>query len=184
LTMFGHLPVESLMDLVEGTAAPSARAHAASCELCRGRVAEVAEAWTMAFDPGVPEPSPLYWESFRRQVGRRIEGEGSGGWRPRWLLPLVAAAGLLVALPVMRMSRSAPSPAPESVGALPAWSALPPADEDDGLEVLRAVATADSDLAAGFERRGVQEMLLDLSDEESQALAETLRAKVGKGGAL
>lgn len=182
--MLAHLSEETLMDVVDGTASPGAREHAASCESCRARVAEAAEAWGLAADSVVPEPSPLYWEAFRRQVGRRIEGERRpGAWRPAWLLPLAAAAAaLLVALPVVRSPRAVPSPSPLAV-VLPAWSALPPTEEDDGLEVLRAVATADADLAAGFERAGVQEMLSDLSDEESRVLAERLKAEVDQGGA-
>lgn len=183
--MFAHLAEETLMDVVDGTASPAAREHVGSCERCRTRVADAAEAWAEAGDSGVPEPSPLYWASFRRQVGRRIEGERRpGAWRPVWLLPVAAAAGLLVALPVIRSPRSLPSPSPGFLPALPAWSALPPVEEDEGLEVLRAVATTDSEVAAGFERGSTLEMLSDLSDEESQALAERLRSGVSKGGAL
>jgi len=75
--------------------------------------------------------------------------------------------------------------APTQAPVLPAWSALPPADEDPGLEVLRAVASVDADIASAFDRNpAVQDLLSDLSDEESQALAETLRARVGRGGEL
>jgi len=183
--MFAHLPEETLMDVVDGTAGPAAREHVASCQSCRTWVAGAAEAWARASDSGVPEPSPLYWASFRRQVGRRIEGERRpGAWRPVWLLPVAAAAALLVALPAIRWPHSSPSPSPGLLPALPAWSALPPAEKDDGLEVLRAVATNDPEVAAGFERGNLLEMLSDLSDEESRALAEQLRSDVGKGGAL
>jgi hypothetical protein len=177
--MFGHLPEETLMDVVDGTADPRAREHVVACEACGSRVAEAAMAWSMAQASEVPEPSPLYWEAFRRQVGRRIQGEGRRQW-VRFLVPLAAAAGLVVAL---TRPLSAPMPmvssVPVAASVLPAWSALPAADDDPGFEVLQAVASSGSDLASSYERGSVQELLSDLSDEESQALAERLKTDGG-----
>ena len=181
MTMFGHLPEETLMDVVDGTAAPRAREHVAGCEACRTRVAEAAEAWTLAEGSDVPEPAPLYWEAFRRQVDRRIQGEGRRHWL-RLLVPLAAAAGLMVALP--RVKSRVPVPEPSAAAVLPAWSALPAAEDDPGLEALQAIASADSDLAASYERSGIPELLSDLSDEENQALAERLKADGAKLGSL
>ena len=90
----------------------------------------------------VPEPPPLYWEAFRRQVGRRSRpkprpwrtvgpvrpGDGSSQW-PR--------GGLLVVfVPTARRGLVEPTPRPVSsrLGALPA------AADDAGLEVLQALA--------------------------------------------
>jgi hypothetical protein len=130
----------------------------------------------------VPEPSPLYWEAFRRQVGRRIQGEGRRTWL-RFLVPLAAAAGLVVAL---TRPPSAPSNSlvPVAASVLPAWSALPAAEDDPGFEVLQAVASSGSDLASSYERGSVQELLSDLSDEESQALAERLKSDGVMAGTL
>jgi hypothetical protein len=178
--MFGHLPEETLMDVVDGTAAPSAREHVAGCEACRARVDEAAQAWALAETSDMPEPSPLYWEAFRRQVDRRIEGEGKRQWL-HFLVPLAAAAGLLVALP---LKSPAPVPQPSLAAVLPAWSALPAAEDDPGLEALQAMTSADSDLASSYERSGIQEMLSDLSDEENEALADRLRAGGAKVGSL
>jgi hypothetical protein len=148
-------------------------------------VAEAAEALALAAEADVPEPPALYWEAFRRQVGRRLEEESRPTFRAAyWLLPLAAAAGLVLALLAMRPPGAVPSPSPADVAVLPAWSALPPAEEDEGLEVLQAVATAEPDLVTGFERNGLQEMLLDLSDEESRAIVEGLKADVNGGGRL
>jgi hypothetical protein len=171
--MFGHLPEETLMDVVDGTADPRAREHVGACETCGSRVAEAAMAWSLAQASEVPEPSPLYWEAFRRQVGRRIEGEGHRQWL-RFLVPLAAAAGLVVTL---TRPPSAPSlsSVPVATGVLPAWSALPAAEDDPGFEVLQAVASGGSDLASSYDRGSVQELLSDLSDDESQALAERLK---------
>ncbi len=99
----------------------------------------------------------------------------------RFLVPLAAAAGLLVALP--RVKSPAPVPSP-SAAVLPAWSALPAAEDDPGLEALRAIALGDSDLAASYERSSIPELLSDLSDEENQALAERLKANGAKLGSL
>jgi hypothetical protein len=180
--MSRHLSEETLMDLVDGTAPSAARDHVAACEGCRARVAEAAEAWNIAQASAVPEPPDLYWEAFRRQVGRRIEGGGGGRapWRPLWLLPLAAAAGL-TALAVVRSPQAVPSPAPSVLEVLPAWSALPAPEDDEGLAALQAVAATGSDLAAGLERPGVHGILASLSDEESRALAERLRSDLQEG---
>ena len=53
---------------------------------------------------------------------------------------------------------------------LPAWSALPPADQDAGLAVLEGLDIADADLSAVDGERGVVESLADLSDEESRCV--------------
>ncbi|HSD27854.1 MAG TPA: hypothetical protein VLL75_11170 [Vicinamibacteria bacterium] len=185
MTMSGHVSDELLLDVVDATAPAAAREHVAGCEACRARVAGAAEALALAAEVDVPEPPALYWEAFRKQVGRRLERQGRPAWRAAyWLLPLAAAAGLFLAVPTMRSPRGVPSPSPAGVALLPAWSALPPAEEDEGLEVLQAVATAEPDLVTGFERNGLQEMLLDLSDEESRAVVEGLKADVEDGGRL
>jgi hypothetical protein len=178
--MWGHLSDETLMDIVSGTADGPARAHAASCDSCRSRVAEASQGLAFAGDAAVPEPSPLYWEAFRRQVSRRIEGDRRGAW-VSWLLPVAAVAGLLaVAVPWLRPAGPAPSAA-----VLPAWSALPAGDQDGEMDVLRAVASADPDVALAFDRStGAQDELSDLSDEESQDLADRLKARADQGGTL
>lgn len=181
--MFGHLPEEALMDVVDGTAAPSARAHVEGCPSCRTRVAEAAAIWALVQEAVVPEPSPLYWEAFRRQVDRRIQGEGRRSHWLRLLVPLAAAAGLVLALPHGNGPAPVPSPS-ASASLLPSWSALPPADDDPGLDVLKAVASSDSDLSSSYERGNIQELLSDLSDEESQALAERLKTEGSSAGAL
>jgi hypothetical protein len=64
---------------------------------------------------------------------------------------------------------------------LPAWSALPPADEDAGLALLEGLGVAEADLAVVGEVRGLDEVLGDLSDEEQEAFANLLRARVPEG---
>ena len=171
-----HLPDETLMDVVDEAATPAARAHVAACAECRGRVEEAREGLALARGADIPEPSPLYWQAFRRQVGRRVETEDrrASWWR---LVPIAAAAaGLVAMVPILH----APTPVGPS---LPAWSALPPADQDPGLAILQGFATVGGDLVATHEGRGVTEYIATLSDDESRALADVLRDRL-KGGEL
>lgn len=166
--MARHLSDEALLEALEGNT--PGLAHLDSCADCAGRLAEAADGLGLARGARVPEPSPLYWEAFRHQVGRRIETVGAGrSWRWAWM-PLVAAAAvaIIVAVPLWK----AP-PAP----VLPAWSALPPADQDDGLAVLEGVDLADADLPAVADERGAAESLADLSDDEAHAVEAALRPR-------
>jgi predicted anti-sigma-YlaC factor YlaD len=74
--MRGHIADDQWIDVVDGVAAPEVRAHLAACAACRQTSDEVGAAWTAASDATVPEPSPLYWETFR----------GARGWPrpPAW----------------------------------------------------------------------------------------------------
>jgi hypothetical protein len=176
--MAKHLSEERLLDVVEGAADEGARSHVTACPACRRRVDEAALGLALAYEADVPEPSPLYWEAFRSQVGRRILSEDRTSWRWR-LVPLLAAAAALV---VIVPSLKAPGGAPGSLApVVPAWSALPPAEEDPGLVVLQGLAASDSELAPPREGRGVAELLGDLSEEESLALTDALRKKLKEG---
>jgi hypothetical protein len=95
--MAKHLSAENLMDLVEGVGDGGARAHLASCSPCRSLLDEAVVGLAWAREAEVPEPSPLYWEAFRRQVGRRIVREVRTAWRWR-LIPLLAASAALVVI--------------------------------------------------------------------------------------
>ena len=175
--MTNHVADEAAFDLALGEGAAAARDHVAVCEACARRVAEALEGLELARRSEVPEPSPLYWEALRRGVSQRIAEDGARASRFRLLVPLAAAAALaavLLAPPAAR--REGPVSAP-----LTAWSPLPAAEEDEGLQVLEGVALASGDLAEWDEARGLGSVLAGLSDEESRALAETLRER-GQGG--
>jgi hypothetical protein len=149
---------------------------------CRERVQAAKQGLELARGTkGVPEPSPLYWEALRTQVGRRIAEEPPvPAWR-RWgravgafsLVPAAAAVLLLALLPFWR--KSSPDPA------LPAWEALPPAAEDTSLDVLRGLVYEGNDLEAAAGCRDVVECLSTLSEEESQALTDALRSSLEEG---
>lgn len=173
-TMSRHLTDDQLTDVLEGAANGPARGHVESCPACASRVEEARSGLDLAREADVPEPSPLYWEAFRRSVERRIVAEAERrGWRRTWLPVFAAAAALALIVPALR-GPGRPSPAP----ALPAWSALPPADEDTALAVLEGVALADADLPVVEGDRGVAEELARLSDEEAWAVRDALRGSL------
>jgi len=183
--MVSHVPDERLVDVMEGRGAAD-RAHVEVCPTCRARVAEAQAGLELAAGAGMPEPLPLYWESLRRQVRRRLDEEPARrppAWRRLWLGPAVAAAAILVGMVTfLPTATHSPTPAPERH--LPAWSALPPADEDEGLDFLRAAAPAVADAAPSAVCAGVAECVAALSDEESQALTDRLREEIDEGKKL
>jgi len=171
--MSRHLSGERLMDVLEGTASPGERQHARSCEACRARLEEAGQGLDLARASEMPEPPSLYWEAFRRQVGRRLATEGRASWW--WPLgpALAAAAALLV------LTTGPTPPGPETVPVsrlLSVWSPLP--EDDPGLSVLSAMASNGVELVGVRARRGLAEELFELSEEESSALAEALRQEL------
>jgi hypothetical protein len=178
--MTRHPSDESLPDLAIGRGSEPDRAHAAACASCASRVAAVRSALDLARRVDVPEPSPLYWDAMRRSVGRRISEERPDRTSWAWLAPL-AAAGALVAAAILMSGRShSPSPSTPAPG-LPAWSALPDADDDPSLVVMEGFAAEDDTLASVDAGAGVAPFLASLSDEDYRALAASLRS-AGKGG--
>lgn len=185
--MAKHLTEEVLLAAAHGDEDPALRTHLEVCAACRERLAEAKEGLDLARGASdVPEPSPLYWESFRLQVGQRIaaEGEPSGPvafWRRfglASLIPAVAAVALLVAfLPALRRNVGGASPP----AVLPAWQALPASADDAGLDVLRGLALQGRDLQAAAECGSVVDCLGEMNDEESEALADALRGELPEG---
>jgi hypothetical protein len=175
--MTAHVSEDGLVELALGGGSEPDRAHARECEACAGRAREVLEALELARRAEVPEPSPLYWDALRRGVRRRIAEEKSRALRWAVLVPLAAAAALVVVL----FTGKAERPRDAAPPALAAWSALPLAEEDDDLQVLEGLALANGGLVEWDEARGLGAYLANLTDEESRALAETLRER-GQGG--
>jgi hypothetical protein len=176
--MTRHVSDEALADLAEGHGAAGDRAHADACGACASRVAEVRSTLDLARRTDVPEPSPLYWDAMRRSVGRRIGEEPRARPVRAWLAPLAVAAALVAAVALTTGRTQAPSATPAG---LPAWSALPEAQDDPSLVVLEGLAAGGDGLEALGEGAGVGPFLASLSDEDCQALAESLRS-AGKGG--
>ena len=178
--MTRHLPDESLADLATGQGSETGRAHAAACPACASRVAEARSVLGLARRVEVPEPSPLYWDAMRRSVGQRIGEERAARTTWAWLAPLAAAAALVAAVALTIVRSHSPAPATPVPG-LPAWSALPDAEDDPSLVVMEGFAAEDDALASLDEGAGVGPFLASLSDDDDQALAASLRS-VGKGG--
>ena len=184
----GHLGEEALIDLMDGVAGPEARAHASSCLHCRARVEQSAAGLELAREADIPEPSPLFWDAFRRRVDQRIEaGDRDPAWRRptiRGLAPWLAAAATLLAAVAGTLPRAhppAPAAAPASRG-LPAWSALPPAEEDAAFDMLAAVVPGNTGLGPLAECDGLGDCLTEaatLSDEDSAALTRALEREMG-----
>jgi hypothetical protein len=165
-----HIPDDALVDLALGAGTAEGRAHAAACEACGPRLAELRETLDLARQAEVPEPSPLYWNAMRNGVSRRIAEERR---LPRFviLVPLAAAAALVAVLWTGPAARPRESPPPP----LAAWSALPPVEDDDGLRVLEGLASANGGLAEWSEAGGLGVYLANLTDEESRVVADKLR---------
>jgi len=171
-----HLSDESLIELATGEGRASDLEHEATCEACALRVRESRETLALLRRTDVPEPSPLYWEALRSGVRERIADDKRRVSAWTLLVPLAAAAALAFVL----WGGGAKPPAGAGPS-LAAWSPLPVAEEDVGLRVLEGLAlTADGD-ADWDEPEGLAAYVADLTDEDSRALAETLRGR-GQGG--
>jgi hypothetical protein len=165
MKMRTHLGDDVLLDVLEGTAAAAAVRHAAACADCGRRVADARAAWSQAADAEAPAPSPLFWDAFPRRVASAIAVEP----RPRrlggFLAPAVLASAALVAVIAFLPRDPAPALAPSS---LSASAALPAVEEP----LVDAAAVSADEL----ECRDVAACVAALSDEESRALADALRA--------
>jgi hypothetical protein len=170
----GHLTDDALIDLMEGRADAAAREHVGSCEACGLRVRDAQEALRVAVQAEVPEPSPLYWETFRRQVGRRIADERAGSRRTFWAWGLLAAAAVVVVV----LSSSSRSPAPAVAPTLPVWIALPDQDEA-AISVLEEMGPSDEDLRPALADPGVAHEIAGLSEEDSRSVAEAMEGDWG-----
>lgn len=177
--MRGHIADDQWIDVVDGVAAPEVRAHLQACAECRATADEVGTGWEMASDADVPEPSPLYWESFRRRVGQAIARESAA--RPRWpflaLGGALAAASLVVAVSIW-MNTTVRPVTTATMATLEAWSPLPAAEDDEALPVLVAVTSGEVDASAAA-CADVASCIDELSDDEAQGLEDALRQELG-----
>jgi hypothetical protein len=171
--MTRHVSEEELVDLALEAGAEDARRHAEGCSTCSSRLSELREGLALARQAEIPEPSPLYWEALRRNVGRKIAEEPRRFAAWGRLVPLAAAAGLIAL--VLAGGRALHSPAAGAGPVLPSWSALPAEGDDSGLAVLEGVAISGGDLTAWEEGQGVGAFLADLSEADSRVLLERLR---------
>ena len=184
-----HLSDERLMDALETAAGGAAAEHLAACSACAARLEEARLGLELTRQATVPDPPGIYWQSFPRQVARRIDaspatrpwlGWMAGTWVGRGLTAAVTVAVVLAFLISPQQRTEPPAPRTAATQTLPAWSPLPAAEEDPGLPVLQALGP---DVIPALECTGVADCLADLSDEESQDLVNSLRGQV-KGTSL
>jgi len=172
--MWGHLKEARLLDVLEGSADAASASHAGSCGRCRERLEAARSGLTLAREAGeIPEPSAVYWESFRQKVDQRIVGAGARrfGLRPA-LATAAALAALLAVAPGSRVEREPPPP-PRT---LPPWTALPPVAEDASFALLQVLDAAEDEVAAEAVRHGMADVVAELSDVERKQFAEALQA--------
>ncbi len=182
--MWTHVSDETLMDVVEGAAGDRALAHVADCARCRVRVDEARSALGLTLRATLTEPAPIFWEVMRRRVALRLsEAPPARSRRPLWAAAAVAGAALVVLATGVRV-RPPVEPPLHAAAPLPAWSALPPADQDPGLPVLENIAPTMAAVGPSVECPDLAECVAGLSDDESRALADALREKIAQGRTL
>lgn len=175
-----HARDDELLDAVEGVASEAVRRHVQGCAECFERVEEARHGWELAREAEVPEPSPLYWQAFRRQVGGRLGAERRLR-RWLWAPALATAAALALAVGLLAPGAGPGGPTTESV--LPAWSAsLPAAEDDERLAVLAGLTPPADELPVTAGCLGLAQCLSDLTEEETVALADVLRQELAAGG--
>lgn len=175
-----HLTSDELIDAVEGLTAPDRQAHLASCDACRGQLADLSSVLNDAKHVSVPEPSPLFWPHFSARISAAIDTAPQSArlsWL-RWqvLAPLGALAMLLLALTVA-VPRREPAAVIVTDESTPAMSA------DDHWVVLTDLV-GDFDLetanAAGLisEPGLAEQAVLELTAEERRELTRLLEAEM------
>lgn len=188
-----HLDDVQLIDALEGE--PATSAHAASCDACAARVADLRTALAVAREDAVPEPSPLFWTHFASRVHAAIEAAPveRAGWlrmpRTAWI-GAAAAAALVLALWITPVNESAPASGAHAVADRAEDSAdLPTPDLDDDIEADEAWAvmrTLAEDLdydtareAGALPRAGaIERAALELTDSERAELARIIEEEM------
>jgi hypothetical protein len=181
--MWMHASEAALMDVLDGMAGDGVLSHVQGCARCRARVDEARGGLAWTEQVTVPEPVPSYWDLFRRHVARRIaETPAAPSRRPLWAA--AAAAGAVLAAVLTVGPGSAPRATdPIAARSLPAWTPLPPAEDDAALPLLEEAAPAVA-ASVAVECSDVAECVGSLTDEESGDLADALRQQLGRGRAL
>jgi hypothetical protein len=183
--MWTHVSDAALMDVVEGAAGERAEQHVARCAGCRARVDEARAALGFAAAAAVPEPIPAYWDVMRRRVGHAlVEAPAARPRRPLWAAAAVAGAIVIAFLTVGPAKKDPVSAQAPKVAALPAWSPLPEADEDPSLPILELVAPTVAAAMPSALCPDLSECVVGLTDDESQELADALRAQLAHGRTL
>mgnify|MGYP001462598399 CR=1 FL=1 len=199
MTPVAHLSeadLADLIDLVDGTAGDERRRHAASCETCRVRLAELRAVWTLVRSDEAPDPSPLFWNHFSARVGEAVRQQAVAPRRvPGWWWSFAAVPAVLVVLALVVVWRTAPpvaapSPAVASLGpagvetAGPSDAGLVLAGDDESWELVALLSESLADVEGeGLEPRlgAADRALGQLSRDEQETLARLLAEEMGGG---
>jgi hypothetical protein len=190
-----HLSPEEFVDAAEGTRPEASLPHLAECDRCRRELADLRRTMGVAVDADVPEPSPLFWENLSARIGERIDAESGGAWwqawiRPRLLVPLSAAALLVLIVALAPQSRNARAPAP----VVPAPTAAVEPSNDSGDLAADPLLTLVSDLSANMDLDSVsaagfadpdssEHAVTHMNTDELTALKQLLQAEITRSGA-
>lgn len=182
-----HLREEEFVDLLDGTLAEARAAHLEQCNQCRTQYERARRLMGFVGSADVPEPSPLYWEHFSRQVRERLDAEPArqAWWRFRPMTAGVFVAALLLVMLVARLWSPGGRPPNEP----PTWAEIESVDhsqlvaDDSTWELLQEVGkdvpwedAADAGLAPS---RSVDYHAFDhLSANQRAELAAYLREEI------
>ena len=114
----GHLSPRVFVDLLDGTVADTAVSHLASCASCRNQLAELRATRQAAFEAGVPEPSPLFWNHLSARVRDAVAGEPAQvapWWHAEWSWRIAGFASAAAAAIAVAVALQAPNRAPMDV---------------------------------------------------------------------
>ena len=198
-----HLTADELIDAMEGLLEAGRQAHLDACEQCRHQLADLSSVLREARAVDMPEPSPIFWQHFSQRVRTAIDAEAlpAAGWtawlRPGapsaaaalgwgWpvLVPLGAAALLLMALLLRAPSPIDPAASPvavndNAVGATTDDIALA---DDRWVLVADMVGEMDWDTASAaglvVEPGDAEQAVFELSPDEQRELTRLLRAEL------
>ena len=191
-----HLSPEEFIDAAEGVRTEASLPHLAECLQCRRELADLRRTMTVAVDADVPEPSPLYWDTLSARIGERIDAEPVPSWwqawiRPRVLIPLSAAALLVLIVAIAPSWRGARVSPP--VGSGPTAAAVEPSNDNldhaaDPLLTLVSDLSANMDLdsvsASGFaDPDSAEHAVTHMNPDELTALKQLLQAEMTRSGA-
>lgn len=187
-----HLAPEEFVDLLDGVLAPARAAHAESCADCRAQAAAMRATLREAAAIDVPEPPPVFWESFG---ARTRDAVPAGGWRGRFASPWIgAAAAALVVLAVLTGAKLTREPAPPvqkaSAPAATAAERIDDAIDAPNTDAWDIVVAAAADMAfeeaqdAGMAPHpgAIDRAVQGMTKDELVALAQLLQSELKGAG--
>ena len=192
-----HLSPEDVIDVLDGCAQDQVARHAESCRDCRVLVDDARHATGLAATDELPEPSPLFWTQFSKQVGEAVRRAPEParswvglfwGWRA---LPVASVVVLAVLVGVTQwQGRHDPRLAGAELASAPPVGqvellALPADDEPWSLvsQVMADIAADETSAAAMPESIGSADRALEsLSESEKGELTRLLKAEIGGPG--